>query len=312
MMESLRGIDRTAVQQLIRIKKEQDLLQKYMKKADSLKAKTNETVYGRVVHDYKERDSEFDRQAAPLKIEARQQYRVLSSVLDELKRAFEAATVSKEELEFRHAIGELKEKELDQHIQEVKQILDLRSNELAKAKQVKKEFLAAFNSEEELSEEGPLELDAQAVSDPSPLDAGPLATNVVPVPSEVEEVSPKETPQTSKKGEDAEDMRNKSARDSTFMVPVATLMTEDKENSLEFHLGALSYIGRGKDNQIRLSGQGVSRRHAVVSAGPEGFKIKDLESQNGTFINQKRVSECVLADGDRVRIGFVELTFRLA
>jgi cyanophycinase-like exopeptidase len=41
----------------------------------------------------------------------------------------------------------------------------------------------------------------------------------------------------------------------------------------------------------------------------EGFRIRDLGSNNGTFVNGKRIEECLLVDGDKIRIGDTVLGF---
>ena len=52
----------------------------------------------------------------------------------------------------------------------------------------------------------------------------------------------------------------------------------------------------------------VSRFHCRFTASVEGnLLLEDLESTNGTLVNDKRVDKSVLTQGDRVRIGRVEL-----
>jgi pSer/pThr/pTyr-binding forkhead associated (FHA) protein len=48
----------------------------------------------------------------------------------------------------------------------------------------------------------------------------------------------------------------------------------------------------------------------MVMAGPDGFVLRDLESKCGTFVNDKRIEECSLNNGDRIRIGEVQLVFK--
>ena len=54
----------------------------------------------------------------------------------------------------------------------------------------------------------------------------------------------------------------------------------------------------------------ASREHAKISAHGEGFVMVDLKSTNGTFLNGNRVQQARLNDGDRIRIGQTEMTFR--
>jgi hypothetical protein len=99
--------------------------------------------------------------------------------------------------------------------------------------------------------------------------------------------------------------------DRTFIVPEAILMSEaDAGKAVNFRLTALTYIGRSEDNQLRLLDPGVSRRHVLIMASPGGYTIRDLGSQNGTYVNGERVDEGPLADGDRITIGEMNLVFR--
>jgi diguanylate cyclase (GGDEF)-like protein len=70
-------------------------------------------------------------------------------------------------------------------------------------------------------------------------------------------------------------------------------------------------IGRGEESDIRLDDEGVSRLHCSLEArGPEAV-LRDLGSQNGTYVGGERVQERVLVDGDRVQVG-AATTFKIA
>ncbi len=69
-------------------------------------------------------------------------------------------------------------------------------------------------------------------------------------------------------------------------------------------------IGRESDVEICLDDSMVSRRHAELVIGPDGRSvIRDLGSRNGTFCNERRITEEVLHDGDLIRIGGSALKF---
>ena len=61
---------------------------------------------------------------------------------------------------------------------------------------------------------------------------------------------------------------------------------------------------------MRLDDPTVSRRHAQLSQIDKGWTVKDLRSENGTYVNGEKVTEKALADGDRVHFGTVRLIFR--
>ncbi len=70
-------------------------------------------------------------------------------------------------------------------------------------------------------------------------------------------------------------------------------------------------IGRDADVGITLNSPTVSRRHARLVVAGETVTLEDLGSKNGTYVRGMAVrSPIALADGDRIRIGRFELTFR--
>jgi class 3 adenylate cyclase len=68
-------------------------------------------------------------------------------------------------------------------------------------------------------------------------------------------------------------------------------------------------IGRARDNTISLGHASVSRRHAELSLIEGRAYFKDLDSSNHSFVNDRRVELAELHDGDRVRLGSLELLF---
>jgi Nif-specific regulatory protein len=70
-------------------------------------------------------------------------------------------------------------------------------------------------------------------------------------------------------------------------------------------------IGRDPANQVCLGDLLVSRRHCLVTRDAERFKISDLQSHNGTFVNDVPVNERMLEAGDRIRVGDSLLLFLL-
>jgi transcriptional regulator with GAF, ATPase, and Fis domain len=71
-------------------------------------------------------------------------------------------------------------------------------------------------------------------------------------------------------------------------------------------------IGRdlGEQPCLALRQSQVSRQHARVETSDSGFRIRDLQSRNGTFVNGRRVDVAELRDGDLVRIGSTLLLFQ--
>ena len=67
--------------------------------------------------------------------------------------------------------------------------------------------------------------------------------------------------------------------------------------------------GRHPDSVIFLDDITVSRRHAEVRKSDAGYRVADVGSLNGTYLNRQRVEEAELHDGDELQIGTFKLLF---
>jgi hypothetical protein len=71
-------------------------------------------------------------------------------------------------------------------------------------------------------------------------------------------------------------------------------------------------LGAGMDADIMVKDDGVSPRHASIRYKDESFFLIDLDSSNGTFLNQgeQPIAREQLKDGDLIRIGSLILKFK--
>ncbi len=67
--------------------------------------------------------------------------------------------------------------------------------------------------------------------------------------------------------------------------------------------------GRHPDNDIFLDDVTVSRKHAEFVREGSRFRLRDVGSLNGTYVNRDRVDDVVLTGGDEVQIGKFRMTF---
>jgi pSer/pThr/pTyr-binding forkhead associated (FHA) protein len=72
---------------------------------------------------------------------------------------------------------------------------------------------------------------------------------------------------------------------------------------------ALTTLGRHPGSDIFLDDITVSRRHAEVERSPEGYRVRDIGSLNGTYVNRQRVDDVLLSDGDELQVGRFKLQF---
>jgi FHA domain/zinc-ribbon domain len=69
----------------------------------------------------------------------------------------------------------------------------------------------------------------------------------------------------------------------------------------------VTHIGRHPDSDIFLDDITVSRRHAEIRRGSDGFSLHDVGSLNGTYVNRERVERADLRSGDEIQIGKFKL-----
>lgn len=69
-------------------------------------------------------------------------------------------------------------------------------------------------------------------------------------------------------------------------------------------------LGRNEACDYQILSSRVSREHAEIVSEGEGFRLRDLQSTNGTYLNGAKVDEAKLADGDLVVIADVQFSFK--
>jgi pSer/pThr/pTyr-binding forkhead associated (FHA) protein len=99
-------------------------------------------------------------------------------------------------------------------------------------------------------------------------------------------------------------------------MPILTFMsrkdTNKKLRDYPFEKGVSLTIGRLEDNDVVIRNMAVSGRHAKIDAIDERFLLTDLESKNGTFVNDRPIRNHWLVNGDVILIGKYSLIFSCA
>jgi len=83
---------------------------------------------------------------------------------------------------------------------------------------------------------------------------------------------------------------------------------EGTEFPLDSHKDIVT-IGRTPESDLFFDDVTVSRRHAEIRRGAQGWSIRDVGSLNGTYVNRKRVADHHLAGGDELQIGRFRFVF---
>jgi len=71
-------------------------------------------------------------------------------------------------------------------------------------------------------------------------------------------------------------------------------------------------VGRHPESDIFLDDITVSRRHAEFFREDGVYRVRDVGSLNGTYVNRDRIEDTALASGDEVQIGKFKLVFLAA
>jgi diguanylate cyclase (GGDEF)-like protein len=70
-----------------------------------------------------------------------------------------------------------------------------------------------------------------------------------------------------------------------------------------YNLHGVLTVGRGRDADIRIQGDGISRAHARFRVSGDSVVLEDLGSTNGSFVNGERIKNAGLVDGDKIQLG---------
>lgn len=95
-------------------------------------------------------------------------------------------------------------------------------------------------------------------------------------------------------------------------LPFAVLTLDDDAKTSYPLLDGQTSIGRSEHNTVRIVHGSISGSHARVDRTQAGYRLEDLKSRNGTFVNGDRIESALLKNNDRIRLGTVYLTFSVA
>ncbi len=94
-------------------------------------------------------------------------------------------------------------------------------------------------------------------------------------------------------------------------MPTAYLLPGDSDTAAHPIVHEL-VIGRGEQADLLLSEATVSRRHATVRQDGHTVVVTDLDSANGTYVNDRRIFEGTrVEDGDLIRLGSAEIRIKV-
>lgn len=323
----IESLDFERLERLVAIGHEQGRIQAFRNKAQAHQDQVPPAVRARVLADYEHRAAALEEEAAPLRADVRSDYEALQAAMLSVQGARTDAQERRQEAEFRHEVGELTDEELANRLAGPSAILEQCERDVAALEAASARFIAALG-------EG---FDIKVDPDTRHVTETPVSTpRLPPLPMEADimeavQPAPSDMPAVPARGVGAANqlLPLPGPVDSTFALPRdqveahlqaappapstghATLVLEDDGDLHEFHLGdGVTAIGRGDQNDVQIVKPGISRKHAVLERTPDGYLLRDLESNNGTWVNGERITERVLENGDVVEIGPIRLLFR--
>jgi pSer/pThr/pTyr-binding forkhead associated (FHA) protein len=103
------------------------------------------------------------------------------------------------------------------------------------------------------------------------------------------------------------------ATNSSSRPPLIPLRLRREPTGEAIEIAAESaVVGRHSESDVRLNDADVSRRHCRIALEDGLWRVRDLESTNGIFLNGVSMKDAVLYPGDRLRIGSAEFVVERA
>jgi predicted component of type VI protein secretion system len=95
-----------------------------------------------------------------------------------------------------------------------------------------------------------------------------------------------------------------------MVVTLVTFSPKGVRKDFPLESGSL-LIGRKTEADLRIPLQEISREHCRISVNGRKVVLHDLDSGNGTFVNEQRIVQATLKAGDRIKIGPVVFTVQI-
>jgi diguanylate cyclase (GGDEF)-like protein len=99
-------------------------------------------------------------------------------------------------------------------------------------------------------------------------------------------------------------MPKRPASSSMLEACLVHIYPTGRDMGKRYPLGDMPVVlGRGQDCEVQIDEHSVSRRHARIQPATDGYYAFDLQSTNGTFVNEESIDKYRLCDGDYLRVG---------
>lgn len=312
--EVLKHLNDKIINQARDIRKQWNLICERIDKIESSKGSIKNSVYAKVLTDYKDRLETTRRSFLDIKADVdRELMELRHKEAEATQKIVEHEDILKE-AEFRHELGEYKNSEFKEISQKEVSFLSQAQEErdsLQEAIALYEEIFIGIEIEEKVPEKAPEE------ARPSPPPAEPAVTppskekTILPeAPIEAPPVQPA-PPNVGAPQPRAVDRKGERVVPPSEEKPsqAMLLLYENGQAVGQFKINGELTIGRSPNNEVVLKEPRVSRRHAVIRQSGNQYVVVDNNSSNGTYVNGHTITEQVLRSGDKIQIGTFELVF---
>lgn len=101
-----------------------------------------------------------------------------------------------------------------------------------------------------------------------------------------------------------------STDDSAYLKLINKIDSLPYKMSDHYSIEEVLTLGRANDNSIYIKDPFVSKRHMKITEDEGEYYLEDLNSANGTFLNEEKILDVVKLDsGDIIKVGNIEFLF---
>ncbi|HLF56909.1 MAG TPA: FHA domain-containing protein [Thermoanaerobaculia bacterium] len=272
------------------LRRDRVALRERLARLDAERGKVSEEVFARVRADYLQRQEDLELRTSDLAQRAGREATALSDAVGRQEESARVLRAQLEEFDLRERLGEKLEASSARRAAELRRELHLAEDDLIALVELRDRVTAIAEGRSS----GYLAVIGDAAT--APPVPSPPALEVPPALAEVA-LPPLPPPAP-------------SSAPPPPGAGVARLVPVESTDARDFYaLAGRTIVGRGAENDLRLPVGTVSRRHAEIERIAGGWLVRDLHSENGTWVNGERIWEQVLVDGDQVQFGTVCLVF---
>jgi len=302
-------------------KEEWKVMRDRLAKIEEHKSQVAREVYERVRGDYKTRMKAVTEAVMQKKSEVDVELGTLRETRDKIAEDLKLHQHNLEEIKFRRTLGEFSEEEYQTAAREEQEKISKFETILSAVNSNIHRYEALFEDEPGLfaeeqpapeAEEAPEVSEVSGVT-PAPHEAEPVTDESGYViedtgPSYFSATAADDTnPMLETSGTTSKNIEVEEAGEP--MRSRIVIINGDNAGATYPLKGTVS-LGRAESNTVTIKDAKVSRQHAQIQQQGKEYIVVDLNSSNGTFVNDERIEEHVLSDGDEIRIGDCIMQFQ--